>query len=523
MKKILSLTFGSLLTLCFMLLGITTKTYAAEVPDSPKEDFINVTYAELGLPDELDIQTDLSSFGQNTSVSVNGFDYEITNSYTMTATSNDTAANYETIYITSNIGTWGTGSNSLYNQTDFTKFTNAKNIVFDVAVNTSTMYRIFSQTNVENVFVTCDNDMPLFSSSNKIKNIVFTNGLGWLDGNKWDNYNVDLSGLPNAKIITLDSFKYAYRASIDSYSENQNYNEGEHYPLYVIQDSDFKLTELVENNYSYVEFGGAYYTYYRTNLDMFPKLGLAYIDDRVTKIIIDPNAFEKYGGAFTEYSQKIDTIYLLEGGENSQIKSLKATNLIAPMPSEFVYADYENFENVYFYSTEELDTLLIGEEGITSDQTVNVKFYIESDASFLNQSKNSVISTKITKVDSMPEALVEIEVDTKSVATSDPNTKLSTLLEELNKEDETVNGSDQGTTGGNTEEDDKGNDTTDDTKDENDKTVGDEIKDAIDDFKEDLKENKALQAVTAVASVLLAFVVGYLMYILVRKIIRWVK
>lgn len=519
MKKILSLTFGSLMALCLMLVGATTKTYAAEVNETeqPKQNFIYTTASELGLPSSLDAQLDLSSYGTASDISVNGFRYNIASASSVTVEITSDAANMETIYLTTDIGTWDI-YDAIYNSLDFKGFTSAKNLVLDTTVNLSAMYKIFSNTNVENVFVLNDNDMPLIPSSEKVKNIVFCYGYGWLEGNKWDNYNVNLSSLPNAKIVTIDSNKYGIRASIDSYRENRNYTEGEHYPLYVIEDDDFPYAESMLTKGAYLEFGGAIYATTRTNLDMFPKYRLAYIDEMVTKIIIDSSELD--GGVFSEYTQKIDTVYVKEGTDASVAKSLRATNLVAPMPVTFTYSDYANFDNVYFYNTETRDTLLIGPDSISADVTATTNFYIEEDASFLNQSSNGTITAKVTKVEVMPEAVVEIEVDAKSIATSDPKTKISTLLEELNKEDEKVETPDQGTNDGNTDETDKGNDSTDDT---NKPSVEDEIKDAIDDFKENLKENKALQAVTAIASILLSFVVGYLIYLFVRKVIRWVK
>jgi len=542
MKNLLKVTFGFLLSLCFMLVGGVGVTYAAEVEASEEsqEKFIYTTASELGLPTTLDAELDLSSYGTANEINVNGFKYTITSSSDVTVEITEEAANMDTIYLTLDLGTWNI-YNSIYNSLDFTPFANAKNLVLDTTVNLSAMYNIIGNTNVENIFVAEDNDLPLIPSSTKVKNIVFCYGYGWLDGNKWNNSNVNLSNLPNAKIVTIDSNKYAIINSIDSYKENSHYTEGEHYPLYVIEDDDFPYDETILTKGSYVEFGGAIYTLSRTNIDMFPKYGIAHIDDIVTKIIVDPTEFTEYRGGFTEYAHKLDTVYLKEGGENSQISTLKATNLIAPIPEEFVYSDYVNFDNVYFYTTETLDTLLIGPDSITADETVNVKFYLDSEASYLNQSENATITAKISKVDSMPEAVVEIEVDAKTVETSDPKTKVSTLLAQLEEEENEDNSNDgtnsgntdnsNDSTGGNNDETNDGNDTTDDKTDDNkdentdknDQTAGDEIKDTIDDFKEQLKENKALQAVTAVASVLLAFVVGYLLYVLVRKIIRWVK
>lgn len=511
-KKIVS--FGLALVTGFSLFG-QTKVNAEEVVrySNASPNFIYTTSEELGLPSTLDI--DFTSEGDFTqdSFTLNGFTYAVNSDGSLgTITLPDNPETYESIMMVQSIGNKMFSGNAQYNDIDFSKFTNVKNVVLDMTPSMSLAYYMSNMPKVENLYVLADQNPPLTFNSSTLKNVILCRSLPVRDGGDWSyNSNFNLQRYPKGvKFVTIEGFKYVNGKYIESYRNNPNYNGTEDLNCYVIANEELPIPAESMVGNSYMQNGGIYYTYSRSNLEMHqPQLSAVYIDPAVKKVIIDiPHLSIYMRTGFGDFN-KLDTIYVGEGMTADSWSFLRATNIYLPLPETFLYSDYTNFENVYFYETETATTLSITNAGIPTDQEVVVTFNVPETTELTIDSTNEMIQSKVVKYSGEYTPVVEIEIEGKTKSTENAEVIMdefkAELLAEIESEkentpnDETVNGSDTNT------DDDKS------------------FKDVIEETKEKIKESKPLQIVTGTLSIALAGLLAYAIYLLTRKVIRWAR
>lgn len=534
LKKISILTVALVmlfaLTFVFMFKGLSVS--AAEetvggVTTVYETEVINSSIEELGIPSKLDFDFDYADDDLYGTFTLNGFDYSGTGSE-MVATPCEDAATIETIGIPYEVKQY-VPQTAFYN-VDFSKFTTCKNLVLEGTLNAYLCGKISAMPALENVFVLNDGMPPLYLTNPKLKNVIMTYGIGNMQSDTWgDNSNFKLNSYnENVKFVTIEGYFPLYQVYMDTYRDNSNYTTDYDLKIYTIPNDECPIPSTKRLGANYVEYGGGYYMQTRTNSDTTYKYSLIDVDNQITKIVIDPSAFTNFRGVFASPSQKFLTVYVL--GDVDGLGLINAHTLIQDIPTTFTHANYENSDAVMFVKTEDSPTSIsITTDSIGASDEVNTKFYYPKTITIENTSTNTEIEDEFYGYDSTTQSpKVEIVDGEYTFVTSDCTMSVKDMKKELLKlsnpselpGDDTSN--EDGTTNeDNTPTDDNKDDTNNDNKIPSLDEITDDIKDSVDEFKDDLKESKSLQTVTAILSIVLSLGLFYLIYIVVKKIIKW--
>ncbi len=507
----------------------STKVSASEANgfSNNNPNFVYTTAEALGIPTELDIDFESEGDFTQSSFTLNGFNYAVNEDGSLgTVTIADNPESYESIMLVDRIGNNMFNGNAQYNDIDFHQFTNVKNLVLNMQLSSLGSYYASFLPKVENLYVLADQMPPLNFNSSTLKNVILCRSFPVLDGDDWStNSNFDLSSYPTGvKFVTIDGFKFVNGKYIESYRNNSNYKGTEDLNCYVIPNEDLPIPAESMKGNNFMESGGVRYTFSRSRLDIQERLSVAYIDPTVTKIIFNlENLKDFMGGIFGDF-HKLDTIYVLEGTPVIAYDGLRATNIYLPLPETFLYSDYTDFDNVYFYNTEEITSLSITDSGIGSEQEVGTNFYVQEATTLSVTATNEQISSKVTTYSEEITPVVEIEIDGKTKSTTEIYITFEDFKNEFiaELEAEKDNVTDSGNTTNPDDTEDNKDETTNNDKNE-DSSIKDTIKDTFEDTKEKIKESKPLQVLTATVSAVVAGLLVYGVYLLTRKVIRWVK
>lgn len=513
-KKILS--FGLALVSGISLFG-QTKVNAEEVVtySNANPTFVYTTAKDLGIPEELNIDFESEGDFTQESFTLNGFTYAVNDDGSLgTVSAVENPETYESIMLVQSIGNKMFSGNAQYNDIDFSKYTNVKNVVLDMTASSALSYYMSRLPKIENLYVLADQTPPLSFNSSTLKNVILCRSLGYVDGDDWStntNFNISMGYPKGVKFVTIEGFKYMNGKYIESYRNNSNYKGTEDLNCYVIPNEDLPIPAERMTGSNYMQSGGVIFGFIRSRLDMYQRLSAVYIDPAVTKIILDLGYLAtSMGENFGDFN-KLDTIYVLEGTPNFVYQNLRAENIYLPLPETFLYSDYVNFGNVYFYETETIKTLSITDAGVPSEQEIAVTFNVPETTEVTIESTNEMIESKVVEYSGEFTPVVEIEIEGKTKTSETKEVIIdefkAQLLAEIEAEKE------------NKPNDETVNDSETNTDDEEDKS----FKDVIEETKEKIKESKPLQIVTATLSVALAGLVAYAIYLLTRKVIRWAK
>jgi hypothetical protein len=202
-------------------------------------------------------------------------------------------------------------------------------------------------------------------------------------------------------------------------------------------------------------------------------------------------------------------------GEIDNLELLKTQNLIQEVPTTFTYANYVNADNVTFVqSNDSATTINITTDSIATSDEVKTKFYYPKTVTLTNTSANEEIESAFSTYETnIHEPKVEIVNGDYSYSTTDLTMTSSELKAELNK---IINPEKPPVTDDETNKEDNKNNPSDEIKD-----GIEDIKNDLNEFKEELKKSKSLQTVTAILSIILSIGLFYLIYLAVKKIIKW--
>ena len=492
--------------------GVTT-VYETEI--------INSSIEELGIPASLDFEFDYEDKDLSSPFTLNGFTYTGSGSE-IVATPCEDAATIQTIGIPYEAGQYI--PQSAFDNVDFSKFTTCKNLVLEGGLSIYMCGKVSAMPALENVFILNDGRPPLYLTNKKLKNVVMVYGIGHMTSDNWaDNSNFDLGNYnENVKFVTIEGYFPLYQVYMDTYRDNSNYTTDYDLKIYTIPDNECPIPEAKRLGATYVEYGGGYYMQTRTNLDMTHKYALIDVDNNITKLVIDPSAFTNFRGIFASPSQPFTTVYVL--GDVTDLGLIKTHLMIQNIPTTFTHANYTNSETVMFVKADDSPTSIsITTDSIGASDAVNTKFYYPKTITINNTSTNTKIEDAFYGYDSTSQSpKVEMVDGEYSFETTDFTMTVKELKAEITKlSNPTQNPGDDNTGDTNTPTDDNKDNTNDDNKLPSLDDVKDDIKESVDDFKEELKESKSLKAVTAILSITLSLGLFYVIYILVKKAIKW--
>lgn len=474
---------------------------------------INSNAEELGIPKSLNFNFEYKEEDLSFPFTLNGFTYS-KSSGTVTATPCEDASTIETIGLTDQVPSQYI-SQTVYENIDFSTFSSCKNLILELQLNTALCEKISEMPNLQNVYVLNRGACPYYLTNETLKNVVFTYGVGNSDIDRWDiSTSLNLSNYnDNVKFVTLEGFFPLYKVYMDTYRDNKNYTTDYNLKIYTIPNEEcaIPITRIVGT--PYVEYGGGYYMQTRLKLDATFKYSLITVDDSITKIVIDPDAFTSFRGVFATPNHKLTSVYVL--GEIDNLELLKTQNLIQEVPTTFNYANYVNADNVTFVqSNDSATTINITTDSITASDEVKTKFYYPKTVTLTNTSENEEIESAFSTYETNThEPKVEIVNGDYSYSTTDLTMTSSELKAELNK---IINPEKPPVTDDETNKEDNKNNPSDEIKD-----GIEDIKNDLNEFKEELKKSKSLQTVTAILSIILSIGLFYLIYLVVKKIIKW--
>lgn len=481
--------------------GGVTKTYQTTV--------INSNAEELGIPESLDFNFNYKDEDLTLPYTLNGFKYSRP-SGTLTAELCEDAATIETIGITDQVPSQYVSS-TIYENLDFTQFKACKNIVIEISnLSTTLCNKVSQMPALENVYILSRGACPYYLTNETLKNVIFTYGVGNSDIDTWDlSDNLNLSSYnKNVKFVTLEGYFPLYKVYMDTYRNNRNYTIDYDLKIHTIPNNECPVPESRRIGAYYVEYGGGYYMQSRLKLDSTFKYSLITVDESISKIVIDPDAFTSFRGVFATPNNKLTTVYAL--GEVNNLQLLKTESIVQEVPTTFTYENYSNAETVTFIqSSDSATSINITTDSIGASDEVTTKFYYPKTITINNTSENTSIESAFSSYTTTSETpKVEIVDGSYSYTTTDFTMTTKELKAELNK---IINPPA-------TDENKPSTDVTDEIKD-----GIEDIKDNLNEFKDELKKSKSLQTVTAILSIILSLGLFYLIYVGIKKLIKWFK
>lgn len=521
--SIMTIAFVMLFSLVSLLTLNSLQVSAAEtiagVTYEYKTEVIHSSIEELGIPSELGFYFYYEDENLNFPFTLNGLTYTEDSSGNVIATPTEDVATIKTIGIPYSAANQYIPQSAFFD-IDFSQFTSCKNLVLEGTLNTYLCEKVSAMPALENIFVLNDGTPPLYLTNTSLKNVVMTYGIGNMEADNWySNSNYKLSSYnENVKFVTIEGYFPLYKAYMNSYRENENYTTDFDLKIYTIPNDECPIPEDRRIGETYVEYGGGYYMQTRTRTDTKFLYSLIDVDDQITKIVIDSSAFTNFRGVFASPDQEFLCVYVL--GDVDGLDLIKSQTMVQEIPTTFTYSNYANVDTVMFVITDYSPiSISITADSIGETDEVTTKFYYPKSMTIENTSTNTEIEDAFLRYDSTSQTpKVEIVDGDYSFETTELTMTVKELKAELTKLSNPTE-----TPGDDTSNED--NSSTDDTNNDNKlpslDEVTDDIKESVDEFKEELKESKSLQAVTAVLTIVLSVGLFYVIYVVVKKIIKW--
>ena len=437
-KKIsIFLTVAVMAIVSIFLFG-SREVFADSVDPVGEISSMQVSATSLGLPATLDYNFTRTGINTNSDFTVNGITYTVTDGQITAASAPENASEITTIGFLDSVG-GKTIQQSVYTNMSFSGYTNVKNIVLErtfpawFGTNMAT-----GLSGAENMYVFASHAPMLeWKTNTSLKNVVFCQKLISVGDISWwgSNSNFKLDTYPEGcKFVTAETLKWVYGKLLDWYKVNPNYSSEIDTNIYLVPDTYFSNTLNVSlTGFQAEEYGGAVWVKTK-NSSAQTGYSIAYIDPSVTKLVADGTHFSVVNAAIGRFACNLSNVYCTSNASIGVAENLTIDTLYGPIP-DYLYAKHiAGITNKAYLYRGNYSTMTIANSFFSSSAVVNCNIYLQTGASFTNNSSHATIEDHITVGYSETfTPCIEIKVNGNTQSTTTYSTTIADLKAALNQ------------------------------------------------------------------------------------------